>query len=105
MTTRLELVRISHRSWCHLDPDEFTTDPTDKEQSDAQALSFGRRTRAASIKKPRLWEYSRNVSLKRGSSASALVTTGVRLSGMRMGKTPLNVRHAASSPSMTSSVR
>ena len=98
MTTRHESVRSSHRMWCHVGHDEFTIDPTQEEQSDAQALSFGRRTRAASIKKPRLWEYSRNVSLKRGSSGSALVTTGERLSGMRIGKTPLKNVQAASSP-------
>ncbi len=38
MTTRHESVRSSHRMWCHVGHDEFTIDPTQEEQSDAQAL-------------------------------------------------------------------
>jgi hypothetical protein len=45
-----------------------------------------------------------NVSLNRGSMASALVTTGDRLSGMRTGNTPPKNDQAASSPAMTSLV-
>src|SRR5579859_3483587 len=37
----------------------FAIDPTHEEQLDAQALSFGCRTRAGSSRKPRAWLYSR----------------------------------------------
>ncbi len=46
-----------------------------------RGLSVGVRTRAGSITNPRDWAYSTNASLNLGSSPSALVTTGVRLSG------------------------
>lgn len=52
MTTRRELVRLSHRSWGHLGREEFTTDPTKKEQSVAQALSLGLRNLAGRITVP-----------------------------------------------------
>jgi hypothetical protein len=42
---------------------------------------LGWRTLAASIRNPRCWEYSKKVSFMRGLVGSALVTTGLRLSG------------------------
>ena len=69
-----------------------------------RGLSLGWRTRAASIKNLRAWEYSKNVSLMRGSVGSALVMTGVKLSGMRIGNTPPKKAQAASNPAITSLV-
>ncbi len=73
-------------------------------QSVAQALSVGVATLAASMAKPRLCAYSRNVSLNRGAVFSASVTIGDMLSGITTGKTPAKKPHAASKPRITSSV-
>src|SRR4051812_49910401 len=69
-----------------------------------RGLSVGVATRAASITNPRDWAYSTNASLNRGSRPSALVTTGVKLSGTRTLNTPPNNRHAASHPAITVAV-
>ena len=104
MTTRLESACLSHRSRFHLSRDDFATDPTKKEQSVAQALSVGVRTRAASTWNPRAWAYSRNTSLKRGAVCSAATTIDFILSGITTGKTPPKKPQAASKPRMTSAV-
>ena len=69
-----------------------------------RGLSFGRRTRAGSMTKPRLWAYSTKAWLSRGSVESALSTMADMLSGMRVANTPPKKAHAASQPAITASV-
>jgi len=66
-------------------------------------LSFGDRTRAGSITKPRDWAYSKKAALKRGATASAVSTMASMLSGMTTANTPKNA-HAASKPAITAAV-
>lgn len=67
-------------------------------------LSVGVRTRAGSITNPRDWAYSTNASFNLGSSGSAVVTTGLRLSGINTLNTPSKNCHAASHPAITAPV-
>ena len=66
-------------------------------------LSCGERTRAGSVWNPRAWEYSSQLRFHTGFTASALVTTGFRLSGTRILNTPPKKIHASSQPAITSS--
>ncbi len=52
---------------------------------------------------PRAWEYSSQLRFHTGFTASALVTTGLRLSGTRILNTPPKNIHASSQPAITSS--
>jgi hypothetical protein len=73
-------------------------------QYEATPLSWGRRTRAGSTRKPRAWAYSTNAWLSRGSVGLALSTTLPMLSGITVVNTPPKNRHAASKPAITSPV-
>ncbi len=53
--------------------------------------------------KPRAWAYSTKASVNRGAVASALATTGDKLSGIITWNTPPKNVHAASQPAITSS--
>ncbi len=66
-------------------------------------LSCGERTLAGSVWNPRAWEYSSQLRFHTGFTASALVTTGFRLSGTMILKTPPKNAHASSQPAITSS--
>src|SRR5206468_12989469 len=73
------------------------------EQFDAQALSFGRRTRAGSSKNPRAWLYSTKARVGRGLSGSVPATAAGKLSTTRRLGQPWKNAHALSSPSMVAS--
>lgn len=66
----------------------------DEVQLDAQALAFGRRTRAGSSKDPRAWLYSANARVGLGLSGSATGTAaGESSSTNRWAALEERVRH------------
>ncbi len=69
-----------------------------------RGLSCGEATLAGSTARPRACAYSSHSRFHRGSSRSALVTTGVRLSLTSTGNTPPKNAHAASQPAITAAV-
>jgi len=81
---------------------EFVPHPMNQEQSVAQALSCGLRTRAGSISKLRAWAYSTNAVLNLGAIGSDSITIALSESGMITANTPPKKLQACSKPSMTS---
>ena len=67
-------------------------------------LSCGERTLAGSTTRPRACAYSSHSRFHRGSSRSALSTTGLRLSATRTVNMPPKNAHAASQPAITAAV-
>ncbi len=67
-------------------------------------LSWGDRTLAGSTTRPRACAYSSHSRFHRGSSRSALSTTGLRLSATSTLNMPPKNAHAASQPAITAAV-
>ncbi len=67
-------------------------------------LSWGERTRAASIANPRAWAYSTNAWFNLGSSGFAPSTMADMLSGITVRNTPPKNAQAASQPSIVAAV-